>query len=138
MEGAEHEDVPDLDRRLDAERAAALRAGVAVLRLPDVDEGWVVVAAGLDAAEVPSVLVGACDVLALPECLVRDHVDLDADRPEGASARPEGVANLLVRRGPEGRLEEGLELLRTEPVVAADEREHEPVARDDRERLRGR
>ena len=91
----------DLDRRLDAERAAALRARVAVLRLADVGEGRLVVAAGLDAAEMLAVLVRAGDVLALAERLVGDHLDVDADRAERAAARAERAADLLVGRRPE-------------------------------------
>src|SRR5215831_12649134 len=98
VEGLELEDVADLDRGLDPQRAAALRAGVPVLRLADVGEGRFVVAAGLDAAEVPAVLVRPRDELALAERLVGDHLDVDADRPDRAAARPERVADLLLGR----------------------------------------
>src|SRR5581483_9187014 len=101
------------------ERAAALRAGVTRLRLADVREGRVVVALRLDAAEVPPVLVRAGDVLPVAERLVGDHVDVDPDRAERAAARPERGADLVVGRRPEGRLEERLELLGAETVVAA-------------------
>ncbi len=127
----------DLDRRLHAERAAALRARVAVLGLADVGERRLVVAARLDAAEMLAVLVRAGDVLALAERLVGDHLDVDPDGPERASTGAEGGADLVVRSGTECRLEQGLELLGAELVVAAHEREHQPVAGDDRERLRG-
>src|SRR5205085_11599962 len=90
VEGAELEDVADLDRGLDAERSAALGAGVAVLRLADVGEGRLVVTARLDAAEVPAVLVGAGDVLAVAECRVGDDLDIDAHRAERAASRSEG------------------------------------------------
>ena len=137
MEGAELEDVADLDRRLHAERAPALRARVAVLGLADVGEGRLVVAARLDAPEMLPVLVRAGDVLAVVQRLVGDHLHVDADGPERASTRPEGCADLVVRSGTECRLEQGLELLGAELVVSAYEREHEAVAGHDRERLRG-
>src|SRR5262249_35664005 len=57
VEGSELEDVPDLDRGLDLERAAALGARVSLLCLPNVEERRVVVPPGLDAAEMPAVLV---------------------------------------------------------------------------------
>ena len=69
------------------ERAAAVRAAVALLRLADVGESRLVVAAGLDAAEVEAVAVRTGDELALPERLVGDHLALEPDRPERAAAR---------------------------------------------------
>ena len=50
----ELEDVPDLDRRLEAQRAAAVRARVALARLAEVGEARLEVAAVLDAAQVRS------------------------------------------------------------------------------------
>src|SRR5207244_13018438 len=92
----------------------------------------------LNPAAVPAVLVRAADVLALAERLLGDHLDIDTDRAERASSRSEGGTDLVLGRRPERRLEERLELLGAEPVVTAHEREHEPVAGDDRERFRGR
>ena len=74
--GAELEDVADLDRRLEAEPAAANRARVALLRLPDVGELGLVVTARLDAAEVPAGAVRAGDELALAERLVGERPGL--------------------------------------------------------------
>src|SRR6185437_2652013 len=100
-------------------------------------EGRFVVTARLDPAEMLAVLVRAGDVLALAKRLVGDHLEVDADRAQGASPCTECGADLLVGRRAERALEERLELLGAEPVVAADEREDEPVARHDGERLRG-
>src|SRR5206468_312098 len=136
VEGAELEDVADLDRRLDLERAAALRACVAGLRLPDVEERRLVVATRRDAAEVPAVLVRARHVLTLAERFVGNDLDVDPDRAERAAAGAERVADLVVCRRAKRALEERLELLGAEPVVSAYEREDEPVAGHDGERFR--
>src|SRR6185295_7767093 len=80
VESAELEDVADLDRRLHAERAAALRARVTVLGLADVGEGGFIVPPRLDAAEMLAVLVRARDVLTLAERPVCAHLDVDPDR----------------------------------------------------------
>ena len=50
----------------------------------------------------------------------------------------EGLADLLGLGRPEVTAERREELHLVEPVVAAHEREHEPLVRDDRHRLRGR
>src|SRR5439155_14360596 len=86
VERLQLEDVADLDRGLHVERPAALRAGVAVLRLADVGEGGLVVTAGLDAAEMPAVLVRPGDELALAKRRVGHHLDAAPDRPERAPA----------------------------------------------------
>ena len=70
---AELEDVADLDRRLEAERAAAHRDSVALAGLADVGEARLVVAAGLDAEQVPAVAVRAGDELPLAQRLVGDR-----------------------------------------------------------------
>ena len=79
--------------------------------LADVGERRLVVAARLDAAQVPAVLVRAGDVLALAERLVGDDLDVDSDRAERAATGAERSADLVVRRRPERGLEERLELL---------------------------
>ena len=70
------------------ERAAALRAGISFLGVPQVGPGGgAPVAAGLDAEQMPAVPVGAGDVLALAQHLVGDDLAVVADRPEGAAVR---------------------------------------------------
>ena len=137
VESPELEDVTDLDRRLHDEAAAAHGTGVALPRLADVRERRLEVAPGLNAAQVPTVAVRAGDELALAQRLVRDHLEVRANRPE-EPARVERGTDLLVRRRPERRLEQRLQLLLAQPVVPADESEHEPVASRDRHRLRRR
>src|SRR5262249_21622382 len=63
----EVEDVPYLDRRLERECAAAFRAAIALQRLAEVRKSGLVVAPGLDPAEVETVPVRAGDELALGE-----------------------------------------------------------------------
>src|SRR5207247_659652 len=71
---AELEDVPDLDRRLDPDRAAD-RASIALLDHSDVDEGRPEVPPGLDPAQVLSLAVGAGHVHALLQRGIGDHLD---------------------------------------------------------------
>src|SRR5438034_8512473 len=78
----ELEDVTDLDRRLKAEPSAADGAGVVLLRGAEVGEAGLIVAAGLDAAEVDARPVRARDVLAHAERLVGDHLAVEADRSD--------------------------------------------------------
>jgi hypothetical protein len=59
--------VADLDRRLEAERAAAFGAAIALLRLANVGETRLEVAAVLDSAQVPAGAVRAGDELAFRE-----------------------------------------------------------------------
>ena len=138
VERPELEDVSDFDRRLDQEVAAAHGTGVARLRLANVREGRVEVASRLDAAEVPAVTVRTGNELTFPQRLVGNHFDRDVQRPDRAAVCTEGLANLVIRRRPEGRLEDRHQLLFAQAVVSADEREHQPVADDDRHRLRRR
>src|SRR5262249_57717859 len=101
---AEVEDVADLDRRLEAQRAAAVGTGVPLARLAQVGEPRLVVAASLDAAQVKSVSVRAGDVLALTQRLVGDDLAPPADPTDRPAARTEGLADLLVGcRAPAGR-----------------------------------
>ena len=83
------------------------------------------------------VAVGADHVLALAQRLIGQHLDRRADRPDRAAVGAEGLADLLGLRGPEVPAERREELHLVEPVVPAHEREHEPLVRDDRHRLRG-
>src|SRR5579863_9147501 len=137
--GSELEDVADLDRRLEAERTAADRAAVAFLRLADVGEAGLEVAAVLDAAEVPPAAVRAGDELAVAERLVGDHLALEPDRPERAGVGAERGADLLDGRRAHGLVDRGEELRLLEPVVAAHEREdHRAVVLRHRHRLRRR
>src|SRR5438093_13610802 len=48
--GTELEDVSDLDRRLNGERATAVRAAITLLQLPDVGEARLIIPARLHAA----------------------------------------------------------------------------------------
>src|SRR5207249_7903631 len=89
VETAEVEDVADLDRRLEPELAAALRTAVALAGLPEVRESRLVVTTCLDAAQVPSVAVGAGHVLALAKRLVSEDLALEADRAERPAAGAE-------------------------------------------------
>src|SRR5205823_1268906 len=102
-----------------------LRAGVSLNRLPDVCETGLVVAAGLDPAQVPAVPVRSRDELPLLQRLVRDHLDFRAERSERPAARAEGGLDLIVGRWPEGAAQDPEQLRFAEPVVAANEREHD-------------
>ena len=93
----------DLDRSLEAERAAAVRTGVALTRLAQVRELRLEVAAGLDAAEMTAVAIRARNELSLAKRVIRDDVELDTERPERSAARAEGGTDLLVRRRANGR-----------------------------------
>ncbi len=95
----ELEDVADLDRGLEAKRAAADGARVVLPSLADVREARRVVAPRLDAEQVPAVAVRAGDELPLAQRLVCDDLDVDPDRPERASTGSERRADLVVRRG---------------------------------------
>src|SRR6188508_3232325 len=101
---------------------AATRTCVSFANFSKIREPRLVVTAGLDAAEVEVVAVGADHVLALAERLVGDHVDRDADRSDRAARGPEGVADLLLLGGTEVLAESLQELHLVEPVVAAHER----------------
>ena len=137
--GSELEDVPDLDRDLEAERPTALGARVAFVRLADVGETRVVVSSGLDPEEMPAVAVRSGDVLTFAQSLVRDDLDLDPHGAERSAARAERRADLLVGRGTVVALERGEHLRLGEPVVAPYEPENERAVRlDDGHRLRRR
>src|SRR5262249_5125761 len=118
-------DVPELDRGVEAQEAAVVRADVALPRLAEIGEARLEVTARLDAAEVPPVAVRAGDVLPLAQGLVGDDLAGEADGPEGAAGGAERGTDLLVGRGPGRTPERGRELVRLEAVVAAHEREHD-------------
>ena len=80
------------------ERAAAVRAGVALARLAQVGEARLEVAPGLDAAQVPAVAVRAGDELPVAQRLVGDDLALEADRAERAAGGAERGADLVVGR----------------------------------------
>ena len=69
---AELEDVADLDRGRELQRAAAVRAGVVFGRLAQIGEPRLEVAPRLDAAQMPAVAVGAGDELPVAQGLVGD------------------------------------------------------------------
>ena len=82
--------------------------------------------------------IGARDVLALPQSLVGDDLHHRANGPDRAGVSPESFPDLLFRGRPK-RLAERLEHLPiVEPVVAADEAEHDLAVHDDGHRLRRR
>src|SRR5439155_8111703 len=95
---SELEDVSHLDRRLEAERTAALRASVALARLPDVRDARLEVAPLPDAAQVPAGPARAGDELTRAERLVGDDLSLEADRAERARVRAERGADLFLGR----------------------------------------
>ena len=99
-----------------------------------------VVAAGLDAAQMPAVAVRAGDELALAQRLVGDHLAREADRAERAAAR---------RRTPRGSPRRSPAASRRRARAAASSRSSRssprtsasttvPSSFDDRHRLRGR
>ena len=80
VDRAELEDVPDLDRRLEPQRAAATRTGVTLAREPDVGEPSVEVPPVLHAAQVVAGAVRAGDELPRPERLVEHDDAVEPDR----------------------------------------------------------
>src|SRR5262245_21471089 len=121
----ELEDVPDLDRGLETQPAAAVGAGVALARLAQVGEAPLEVASVLDPAEVPAGPVGARDELALAERLVHDDLAGEADGADRAGIGAEASTDLLLGRGARVRAERGCELGLLQAVVAADQGEDE-------------
>src|SRR5262249_60186696 len=119
------------------ELPAALRTCVSCATLSKIREPRLVVAAGLDAAEVDVVTVRADDVLSLAQRLVGDHVDRDPDRADRAAACAERLADLLRLCGTERLAELRQKLHLVESVVTANEREHDPPVRNHGHRLRG-
>src|SRR6185503_4876227 len=107
---SELEDMADLDRRLETERAAAVRARVRRRRGAQVGEARGIVAPGLDAAQVPAVAVRAGDELPVLQREVGDDLAPEADRAERAPGRAECCTDLLVVGGPERLAECGCEL----------------------------
>src|SRR5436305_2657007 len=94
--GAQFEDVPNLDRRLDVEPSSAPRAGVPLLDLPEVGPGaGLPVAARLGPDEVPAVAVRPGHVLPLTEELVGPDLAREPGRAGRAPAPPERSADPL-------------------------------------------
>ena len=82
------EDVSDLDRRAELQRAAALWTHVAFAWLSEIGKAGFVVASGLDAAQVPAVAVGSGDELAFAQGLVGKNGALEADRAQRPPSAP--------------------------------------------------
>ena len=133
--GAELEDVADLDCRGEGERAAAVRADIALSGFAHVGELRLEVASGLDPAQMPAVAVRAGHELPDAERLVGHDAPLEPDRAERPTTCAERVADLFVGCGTRLRAERGVELRRLDAVVAADEREHDAGVRGHRHRL---
>ena len=127
--GAELEDVADLDRRLDLDRAAA-GGRVAGLDRAHVHLVGLEVAGGVDAAQVGVGLVGAADVGVAGDRRVHDDRQPGADRPDVAD-RPELGLDLLGLGLAEVGAHPVAQLDLVEPVVAAQEDEHQAAALDD-------
>ena len=122
----ELEDVPDLDRGLEAELAAARRAEVALERLADVGEPRLVV------APAPRRRAGASRRGSRrrrtdPRGAPRPRSPRRSRRPGRASRRPAPNAARISSSvaGRKSALEDALELRLGQPVVAAHEREDE-------------
>src|SRR4051812_16680353 len=96
---------------------AAARTCVSGANFSQIGEAGLEVPAGLDAAKVDVVTVGADDVLAFAQRLVGDHLDLGADRTDRAAARAEGLADLVGFRGTEVVAKLGEQLHLVQPVV---------------------
>ena len=126
--GAELEDVADLDRGLDLDRAAA-RRDVARLDDPDVHLLELEVAAGLDPAQVRVGPVRAGDVGAGDDRRVLDDLDLGSDRAEEPDRADLGL-DLLASGGPEIGAERVAELDLVEAMVAADQDDHHAASVD--------
>src|SRR5215211_3623269 len=109
---------------------AAARTCVSGANLSEVGEASLEVPAGLHAAQVAVVAVGTDHILALAQGFVGHHLDRRADRPDRATVRAEGVTDLLRLSGPEILAKGSQKLHLVEPVVATDERQHEPLLRD--------
>ena len=130
----------DLDRRAELQRAAALWTHVAFAWLAEVGEAGLVVAPGLDAAQVPAVAVRSGDELPFAQGLVGNHRALEADRAR-ATHRPRRTRRGSPRRQPAGTPTDSASssFVFAQTVVSADEHEHErAVADDHRHRLRRR
>ena len=77
----------DLDRRLEAERAATLGARVALDGLANIGEARIEVATRLDPEQMPAVAIRTGDELPAAKRIVGDDLDVGADRPQRASTR---------------------------------------------------
>src|SRR4029079_17940762 len=138
VDSAELEDVPDLDRRLEPQRAAATRTGVTLAREADVRESSVEVPPVLHAAQVVAGAVRAGDELPGPERLVEHDGAIELDRPERAGVRAECRPDLVDVGRPDIRPEDCGELAFVEAVVASHECEDDLPVGHYRHRLRRR
>src|SRR5262249_42713784 len=129
--GAELEYIPNFDHALDAEHAVAAGAAVAFLHLADVGELGLVVTARLDAEQVEPGAVRAAHELAVAERLVGDGAYAGSHRADRARLGPEGVDDLLPRRGPVLAAEHLGHLQLVQAVVAAKQPEHHLAVLDD-------
>ena len=91
----------DLDRGLEAERAAAVRAAVALLGSRRSAKRGSKSRPASTPRRCQPVAVRAGDELALAQRLVGDHLALEANRAERPRVRAEGRADLLVGGGPD-------------------------------------
>ena len=94
------------------------------------------VPAALDAPEVVARPVRSGHELSLPKRLVDDDLAGKADGPERAGLGAERRDDLVDLCGSDVATQHRGELRLVQPVVAADEREHDLAVRDDRHRLR--
>src|SRR6185437_16029095 len=92
---AELEDVPNLDRGLDVQNAVpADQTDVALRDLAQVVKLGLIVAPGLDAAQVPAGAVRSPDELALSQRLVGDDSGAHADRADRSGVGAERRSDL--------------------------------------------
>src|SRR4029079_939222 len=96
---------------------AAVRTCVSFANFAQIGEPGLEVATGLDAPKVHVVAVRADHVLALAQRLGGDYVDGDAERADRATARPEGLADLLGLGRAEVLAKRLQQLHLVEPVV---------------------
>src|SRR4051812_14074588 len=92
----ELEDMADLDRHLQMEVSAALRARVSFVNLPQVREPRLEAAAGLDPGERDVSTVAPAPVLPPPQPLSPISLDGAPARADRPAARPEGLTDLLL------------------------------------------
>ena len=123
---------------LELQRAAAARAGVALAREPDVGDLGLEVAAVLDAAQVETRAVRPGDELPFAQRLVEHDPSRRSRRARATPARRRTLFGSRPSARGARRAERADELRLVEPVVAADEREHDLAVDDHRHRLRRR
>ena len=123
--------------RCETECATAAGTAIALPCESDIREPPVEVPAVLDAAEVVARPVRAGHELSLPKRLVDDDLAGKADGPERAGLGAERRDDLVDLCGSDtSPPSTEASFAFVQPVVAADEREHDLAVRDDRHRLR--